>query len=723
MKSRRFLLSLLAVLLFVGCSDDASNSDGPTDTVGDTADISETDTADASQDDVADIVELEGTKLRFAPEKSDFFSVPLPSDTRVLEDGSVALHDWTRAYENPLVKLWFDAADDLMNGWGLVSGVFINFDAPIDPATLPQTIEETAFDADSGGDFPSVFLMNVDPSSPKNGATLPIECKFTEAEGSFHDANLLGCVSPFGVVRLPDTRYALVVTSALKDAQGDAVVPTVAMQKLLHGQDVEGQHGAIDATPYVEARESLVQAGLGKDEIASVVLFTTGNPTSRLVKVNDWYRDLPEPTIDADSLEYVEAFDDYIVLRGTYTVPVIQAGEMPYNNPPAGKIVFDEAGAPVQQSVDTVPFLLTIPKAAMPAEGWPTLMYMHGSGGEMQELIDRGARTDRNDPDTAPRGSGPGGVVAPYGLAGFAAEFGFHGTRFSPPDTSGLKLYNLLGNPRAAVDNFIVAANEVTLHGRLLAGLEIDPQDIPELAAAVDVSAASDGLIRFNDDRLSAMGQSMGSTIGVPALTISKKIDAGILSGSGATLIEVALKTTKPVTLKPVLRGLLRYRSSEEMDRFDPILNSLQYAWDFVDPAVHGRYLIKGTHPDTPKKHILQHSGIDDGYFSVYSRTALSGAIGLDFAEPNPEPETLDIMGIIAPEHDVAIPTPVQANLDSESVTGVVAVYEPSVMDGHNVAYQVDDAKAQYACFAKSVSVDGAPVFRSVAQSQVGTCE
>lgn len=710
MNSIRWSLCLSAILLLSGCSDDAPQQPN--------------DISDVRQDEgdgVEDIVELEGTKLRFEPESSDFFAVPLPSDVRLNAEGSADLHKWARAYENALVKLWFDAADELMNGWGLISGIFMNFSAPIDPASLPQTVEETVIAP--GAELPSVFLMNVDSASPQKGRTLPIECKFTETAGTYHDANLLSCISPFGVVRQANTRYALVLTTGLKDEDGESLVPALAMQRLLAGQDVEGQNGTVAAAPYVETKDILVEAGLSADAIASVVIFTTGNPSSRLVQVNDWYRELPEPEIEPESLEFVEAFDDYIVLRGTYQVPVIQGGERPFSAPPAGKIVFDDAGKPVVQAQDSVPFLLTIPKSTMPAEGWPTLMYMHGSGGQMQELVDRGARTDRTDPTSAPRGSGPGGVVAPYGIAGFAAEFGFHGTRFSPPDTSGLTLYNLLGNPRAAVDNFIVASNEVTLHARLLAGLTIDPQDFPELAGVLDVSQAGDGLIRFDDERLSAMGQSMGSTIGVPALTVSKKIDAGILSGSGATLIEVALKTTKPVTLLPVLRGLLRYRADEAMDRFDPVLSTLQYAWDFVDPSVHARHLIRELHPGAPAKHILQHSGVDDGYFSIYSRTALSGAIGLDFVEPNPEPETLEIMKIIAPEHSVALSTPVAANLQDATITGVVAVYEPEVMDGHNIAYQVDAVKAQYACFAKSVGVGAAPVFRSVADSQVDTCE
>lgn len=703
MKYIRLPIILLACLAFVGCSDDSNANNGNTDDVG----------VDAMTDASADATLLTGTSLRFEPSADDFFAVPLPSDTRVHADGSIALSDWTDAYNNRLLKLWFDAADELMDGWGLVSGIFVNFSAPIDTSTLPQTAAET-MSADDG--FASVFLVDVDEDSEHRGEMLPIECKFTAEAGTYHDPNLLACISPFGVVRQPNTRYAFVVTRAVRDENGDPIVGDAAMQKLLRGEDVEGQNGTIAAAPYVAARDLLVDQGLSADEIASITLFTTGDPAARIVKINDWYRKLPDPEIDQDSLEFVEELDDYVVLKGTYTVPIIQQGERPYDAPPAGKIVWNDNGEPVQQATDTVPFLLTIPKSPMPDGGWPVLMYMHGSGGQAQELVDRGARPDLETP--APHGTGPGGVVAPYGMAGFAAEFPFHGTRFSPPDTTGLKLYNLLGNPRATVDNFLVSANEVTLHARLLKGLEFDPAIAN---GALDAGNSPDGMMRFTADSLTAMGQSMGSTIGLPALTISKEIDAGILSGSGATLIEVALKSTKPVNLKPLLEQALGYANDEHLDRFSPALNAVQYTWDFIDPEVHARYLINQPHPDTPAKHILQHSGVDDGYFSVKSRTAVSAAVGLDFAKPVEEPEALDIMSVAAPAHDQPLDTPISANL-AGGITGVVAMYQPSVMDGHNVAYQRDDAKAQYACFAKTVGQGGAPVFAPVADAQVETC-
>ncbi|QDG53746.1 hypothetical protein FIV42_24275 [Persicimonas caeni] len=704
------LVAALVATFAVACSDDDSQTNNQT--LGDVGPDSQTDAADTS-DDADAAVDL-GTRVRFDPTSDDFFSVPFPSDTRRKEDGSFGFSDWDGAYDNGLLKLWFDAADDLMDGWGLVSGVFVHFSEPIDPSTLPQTIEAST-STDEG--FPSVFLMDVDPDSPQQGEMLPIDCKFTEGEGTIHDANLLGCISPFGVVRRPNTRYAFVVTTQVTDTDGEPLVPDAAMAELLAGEDVEGVNGTVAAQPYIDAKELLTDAGLSDGAIASITLFTTGDPASRLVRINEYYRNLPDPQFDPSTLTFVEELDDYVVLRGTYEVPIIQAGERPYSSPPDGKIVFDDSGVPVEQAKDSVPFLVTIPKTPMPEGGFPVLMYMHGSGGEMQELIDRGARPDLDTP--APHGTGPGGVVAPYGIAGFAAEFPFHGTRFSPPDTTGLKLYDLLNNPRATVDNFIVSANEVTLHARLLANVEIDPSVANDL---VDTGDAADGKIRFNADSFTAMGQSMGSTIGLPALTVSEEIDAGILSGSGGTLIETALESIKPFRLKPILKRALGYRNDEVLDRYDIALSAVQQTWDFVDPVVHARHAIHEPHPNTPAKHILQHSGIDDGYFSVESRTALSGALGIDFAEPVAETEALDLMTLIAPDHAQPLATPVSANIDG-TMTGVVGMYEPSVMDGHNVAYQRDDAKAQYACFVKTVGADGAPEFRAVQDAQPETCE
>ena len=524
-------------------------------------------------------------------------------------------------------------------------------------------------------------------------------------------------MSPFGVVRQANTTYAFVVTNQVTAPNGRPLSRAADFQSLLSGDDVEGRHGAVSASAFAEALQVIEGEGLDVGSVAHMELFTTGNPAARLHRLAEWYWSLPEPEVNEGSLEFVEELDDFVVLKGSYDIPVIQQGEYPFRSPPEGNIVFDESGEPVEQFTDTIPFLVTIPKVSMPEGGFKTLIFMHGSGGAAQQLVDRGPRPTPGEP--APHGSGPGGVVAPYGMAGFAAEFPLHGTRYSPPDTSGLKLYNLIGNPRATVDNFLVSANEVAMHGRLLAGLEIDPSVAP--GNVLDAGASTDGMLRFDMDSVTMMGQSMGSTIGLPGLTVSKEIDAGILSGSGGTLIEVALEASKPLDVKNLLERVLQLGAGEELNRFSPLLHGLQHLWDYVDPIVHARYAIQEPLQDVPRKHYIQHSGVDDGYFSVESRTALSGALGLDFAEPVEEQEALDIMSVVAPEHDEPLPLPITANIDP-GVTGVVAMYQPSVLDGHNVAYQVDDAMAQYACFAMTVEQGAAPVFASPEQAQPDTC-
>ena len=55
-------------------------------------------------------------------------------------------------------------------------------------------------------------------------------------------------------------------------------------------------------------------------------------------------------------------------------------------------------------------------------------------------------------------------------------------------------------------------------------------------------------------------------------------------------------------------------------------------------------------------------------------------------------------------------------------MTAVVVQYPPSVLDGHHVAYQRDDAKAQYACFVYTTGEGRSPVLASVKQASVENC-
>ncbi|RAL22866.1 hypothetical protein DL240_08210 [Lujinxingia litoralis] len=682
----------LALAVSVGCSGDAA--DVPGDDVGGDA----LDGGDS---------QIEGRQMRFDVDSSAYFDLPFPSDVRSREGFEGVFTAWPEATRRNILKEWFEAADSRLEGWGLIGGMFAHFDGPLDASTLVGGYEASM---EMEGGWPSVFLVDVDASSPEKGRVLPIECEYRPEAGTYHEAHMVGCISPYGVVRRATTRYALIFTDELKDDAGEAIVRSADLVRLLAGEDV----GAVAAAPYVEALEVVEGLGVAPDAVRGMAVFTTHDPSVRLRKINDWFNAQPEPQVNEDpGFELVEVFDDYVLLKATYDVPTVQQGSRPYSSAPAGALALDESGELMQVDTQTIRFFVTVPRQAMPEGGFPVLMYMHGSGGRADELYMRGPKPDLET--DAPAGSGPAGVVAPYGVAGFAADFNLHGTRYSPPDTTGLMLYNLIGNPGAAVDNFNVAASEVTLHARLLGQMAIDPAVAPEY---LDAGASEDGLIRFNSERISAMGQSMGSTIGLPALTVDRTIAAGIFSGSGGVLIEVALKSVKPVNVGQALRVAIGLRSDEELNRFDPILSAVQNVWDLVDPVAHGRHLIEEPHAGVPAKQALQHSGLDDSYFSPGSRAAFSAAVGAEVVAPLLEEDALEWMRWVG--RDQVLELPVVGNRDG--VTAVVTQYEPQVLDGHNVAYQRADAQAQYGCFVARARAGEATELSSVEASSVEAC-
>ncbi len=679
------LIPILAVFVLCACSDEENPQNN---TNNDVPDMS---------NDASDMARVEdGATFNFDPSSDDFFSVPLPDDSRQKADGTFGYVEFPVINENAIGRKWLDAADDLKTGWGVTGGVYTHWDTALDPATLPTTDESVA------DEWPSVFLMNVHEGSEKRGERLPIECKFTEAKGTHHPQNQLACMSPYGVLRERGETYVLAFTKKLTDADGKPVSTPEKLTELMGGNDIEGVNGTVASGPYVAARQAILDAGLPEDELASFVLFTTYNPVERFLTVSEFYANLPDPVLAADPAPTVIAnYTDFVVIEAYYEVPNIQEGEKPYDQPPAGRIIF-ENGEPKIVRMELLKVFITIPKSPMPDAGFPTLLYMHGSGGTATELMDRSARTSDADPRIA--GQGPAANIARYGIAGFAADFDLHDSRFPRnPDVTGLKLYNILDNPRAMIDNFHIASNEVAYHARLMANLEIDATISPDL----DAGNATDGMIRFDSDRFAAMGQSMGSMIGTPTMTIPGEIDAFINAGSGGTLIEIAMSSKDPVEIRPILERVLRFRDDESLDRFDIVLNTFQHVFDHMDPNVHARHIIREPHPGVQPRHVFHPSGLEDRYFSPTARAGLSTALGVPLVEPVLQMEAFDFMKWVGRE--TATQTPVQSNL-AGGVTGFVRQYEPAYFEaGHYVMFDKDEAKAQYACFIKSLRADAAP--------------
>ncbi|MCP4503205.1 MAG: hypothetical protein GY822_24985 [Deltaproteobacteria bacterium] len=251
-----------------------------------------------------------------------------------------------------------------------------------------------------------------------------------------------------------------------------------------------------------------------------------------------------------------EEYESYQVLTAEFDAPQIQSSARPYSGVGEGLIVYGDDGDPVIQETQSIRLALTVPKSAQPAGGFPLTIYMNGSGGEYYQAIHRGPideNAPRDEQDEPVPGTGPSEWLARRGVATLGFDFPFHGNRNNPPDTEGLMLYHLLGNIEATIDNFNVSGVELVLLSRLMTTVSVDAS----LADTLDAGEAADGLITFDPERLTAMGQSMGTTLGVAWATVGPRVKGLVLSGAGGILVDIAVNATKPFALRPLLEDLM----------------------------------------------------------------------------------------------------------------------------------------------------------------------
>jgi len=638
------------------------------------------------------------TRARFDSSSSDFWALPLPSDLRIQEDGSTDLEEWPGDWSSDLLTIWLRSANDrLRNGWGLTPGVFVQLTGPIDPDSLPaDAAASTRSDA-------TVFLLDVDPDSPERGQRIPVDVSFWPDGDVLAPPNLLAAVPVPGFERRPQTLYALVITSGVRDIGRERL----GRSRAFH--DAFEDTGDAPRDAVINLR--IMRAGLATQDfdlgrVVGGAVFTTLDPNATLLKLAEWYEELEPPTLTSPWLP-AEEYQSYQVLTARYQVPLIQSGDRPYERYGEGRIVWGDDGFPVVQETQAVRLALTIPKQPQPADGFPLTIYMHGSGGEYYQAINRGPREEIPNAPPAQAGRGPAEWLARRGVATVAFDYPLHGDRNSPPDTSGLLLYNVLGNPDATIDNFTIAAAETLYLTRLMSAATVDAS----LATTLDAGGAADGLIGFDPDRLTAMGQSMGTTLGIAAATVDPRIDGYIFSGTGGMLIDVVLGAHEPANLKPLFELIFGFTAEgKELHRAHPILHALQHLWDQVDPVARARWVSLTPQPGHQARDILMFAGNRDSYFHPNAITSVAVPLGVSLVGESVEstlPDALELAGRKPVDY------PLAGNLNGRTA-GVVHVAAPHEL-GHYVVFNQDGARFQFTCFAASVGTDVGATIRAPA--------
>jgi len=645
--------------------------------------------------------------MRFA-RNSSFYDAPVPSEDLRRADGSIAIGGFPNPENSTLAAQAIALVSSDARGFSTCGGVFFSLSGAIDPARLPDMPSSITKEA-------SVFLVSVDPQSPDYLQRYPVQASFTADGGPFGTKNQLSIVPLQGTPLRPGTTYAAVILRALGDATGAPLGQSPEMQELVTGATPAGL--ALPAfTAYESALTSLSKIDVARSAIAGLAVYTTDTPIAEMEAVRTDILARPTPTLDAPFAR-TDVFPTYCVYQTTLGMPDYQSGVPPFDTA-GGTWLFDAAGKPIFQRVETARIVVTIPRTTMPTAGFPTAVFIRTGGGGDRPLVDRGQAATNGGPAIVP-GSGPALYFTAAGFAGVEVDGPLGGIRNTTNGNEDYLIFNIF-NGGALRDNIRESAVELVLLAHVLEGLSFDPIDCPGLAAG----GATSPHVTFDMKNAALMGHSMGATIEPLVLAYEPLYRAAVLSGAGASWIENILYKELPLDVLPAIDLLLGYPNLHRtLDVGDPALSLIQWAIEPADPLVYTSRIIREPASGELPRHVLMEQGIVDHYILPPIANATSLSLGLDLAgteldgtaaELASMPTLLSVIGF-AGRNPVGLPA--SLNLVTPPVSGVehavtgVVIQHPSdgIEDGHEIVFQTDPPKHEYRCFLQSF-LAGKPV-------------
>ncbi len=605
-----------------------------------------------------------------------FYSAPFPNEDLRKADGRIDLSGFPSRGKATVVDAALALLSAEARGFSTTAGIFFAATAPLDPSTLPTAKQTTGTQA-------SVYLIDVDPTSPAYGRRMPIEVVFQQDGGRFGANNLLTLIPYQGIPLRPSTLYAAVVTVRVHDQWGRALGVPPAVRTLLEGGEPSGLMPP--ALGEVRAAIEVLRKVILIEELAAIAVFRTDVP---LLGMEATRKALSreQPTLHSP-FEAAETFPKFCVYQATIDMPQYQTGVPPYEHT-GGTWVFDDAGELVRQRYERAGVLLTLPRVPMPPGGFPTVVFSRTGAGGNRALVEHGARPSNGE--IAP-GSGPALEFARAGFAAISVDGPLGGLRNAANADEQFLIFNAT-NPAAIRDNLRQSAAELMLTARLLDTLTVDARGCGGLA---------DARVRFDTSRLALFGHSMGATIAPLALAFEPRFGAAILSGAGGSWSNNLLYKMKPLPVRRITEFMLGYtRRFYGVTAGDPGISLMQWAAEAADPPLYGARM---------DAHVLMFQGIVDHYILPPMANASSLSMQLDLAGDALDAASDELRefasypDVMAFSGAAVVPYPVVGNLQRPNgrfvTRTVVQRLGDGIQDGHEIVFQTAGPKYQYRCF------------------------
>ena len=472
------------------------------------------------------------------------------------------VHDaWLATQEQAVAEVYRSLEG--LEGWGITAPVVLRFSGPIGEVPTWQVSTETE----------AIMLLGLIEGE---FVRHPFEIQLIEDESAM-------VIWPLGVLE-PSTEYALLVSSALLDGEGECIAPSPTFVQLLEGERSE----AALSRASDRLRTFAEGAGLFPEQLAAGVTFTTQRTT-----------DLSES-----------------VAAHIQTQPVSWSGAPECKINEDEKLKHCERRFVAQDYRDAEGFMTTLPVTPwelqvsiwMPSEvegPFPTMLMGHGINSN------RGM------------GHGIARALGDLGIAVVAVDAIGHGDHPTNAELEGFTgMMSFLG----------IDAENLRVDGRILRDnlrqSTADRLQLLELLVS-DGDLDADGINDVQADQMGYVGISLGGIMGSEILALSERLEVAALITAAARMTSIFTYASNMAIMMDVMNSL----AGSEVGAWQ-LISAIQGAIDPGDPMAYARHVIEERLNPGPSPHVLVTMSVADPIVPNEGTRALAQGLGVEVMHP-----------------------------------------------------------------------------------------
>lgn len=616
-------------------------------------------------------------QLRFAVDNrvgNDFYSMPFPMDIRAPN----GYPDYTGYPDGKVVQIQrlVELASH-RKGASVISAVFFGASGEMQGRNSKEVFAPSAAS--------KVIIVDVTPNSPDAGTMVPAVADTFSGLWQDLQTTVLAVAPAPGSMLKPRHTYAYLVKRTLGDARGRRLGVHPQFSEVLAGRTPVGRFGLPAVRSFAPAWPVLEKIGVKKEELAGMSVITTGDAVAETATLTDKAVQKYSATLKTLDIAPGDGanLDRFCEFHATVEMPQFQTGTPPFDR--EGYVRPDANGELTSTRTEMVPISISLPRKPMPQGGFPTMFYLHGSGGTFTQAVDRGARNAQGEPAA---GKGPAFVMARHGFATIGVALPLNVDRFPAGGKRGyLNFKNLAAYPGTFLQGII----EQRLFIKML-GSTAFSSALVQKCRGLSVSGTS----AFDTSRVHMLGQSHGSAYAYFLGAVEPKVKGVVLTGAGGywSLLMDYMNMER-------LLGVALFRSLSMHNHLHPTARLLQDAWEPAEAIVYAPRIAHDPLPGHPVRSVFLPAGQRDPDFPEPIFDAMAAALGVRQAGTQVWPgmqTTLGRGGFLGIES-----FPVRLNVerpDGVRYTGVVMQYpDDRKTNMHHIFSEWDSVKHQYGCF------------------------